>query len=353
MKRYFIFQDNKSQKFWSIDTNGKSFTVTYGKLGSAGQMTNKEFDSEEACEKEAAKLTAEKVKKGYVESSEEGVSSSKNEGKKYYTDYDEEADLVEKILGDKRLPEIKYLTIGYWQSCGEGEDCQSIIDMFSDHKDKFSHITSLYMGDIESEENELSWICQGNYSKIWDALPNLETLIIKGSNGLVLGDVSHKKLKSLELISGGTDKQTFEELAKADLPNLEKLVVYVGVEDYGYSGDISVVKPLLNKNLFPKLTYLGIVDAEEQDKVVEMVLESDILKNLKVWDTSYGVLTDEGANKIIENADKVKHLEKIIIEWHFISPETEKKLKKLPCKVLLSDSQFDEDEDYRYPMYTE
>ena len=37
MKRVFIFRDFKSQKFWSIDVCGSSFTVNYGKLGSEGQ----------------------------------------------------------------------------------------------------------------------------------------------------------------------------------------------------------------------------------------------------------------------------------------------------------------------------
>ena len=78
MKRCFIFQEGNSQKFWNIEQDGTGFTVTYGKLGTAGQNSVKSFDSEEKCEKEANKLIAEKLKKGYVESSEEGVLSAKN-----------------------------------------------------------------------------------------------------------------------------------------------------------------------------------------------------------------------------------------------------------------------------------
>ena len=32
MKRVFVFQDFKSQKFWSIDVVGTDVTVNYGKL---------------------------------------------------------------------------------------------------------------------------------------------------------------------------------------------------------------------------------------------------------------------------------------------------------------------------------
>ena len=41
MKRVFVFQDFKSQKFWSIDVVGTDVTVNYGKLGTDGQLLKK------------------------------------------------------------------------------------------------------------------------------------------------------------------------------------------------------------------------------------------------------------------------------------------------------------------------
>lgn len=70
MKQTFVFQDGNSQKFWSIETNGKDFTVTYGKLGTTGQSQTKSWENEEKCQKEASKLIAEKTKKGYKELSD-------------------------------------------------------------------------------------------------------------------------------------------------------------------------------------------------------------------------------------------------------------------------------------------
>src|SRR5436309_1121380 len=65
--RTFEFRDAKSSKFWNIDLKGNSFTVTYGKIGAAGQTQTKEFPDEARTRKEADKLVAEKVGKGYVE----------------------------------------------------------------------------------------------------------------------------------------------------------------------------------------------------------------------------------------------------------------------------------------------
>lgn len=66
MKHSLTFKDNKSDKFWQIETVGKSFTVTYGKTGTTGTSQTKTFESEEKCLKEAEKLLNEKLKKGYI-----------------------------------------------------------------------------------------------------------------------------------------------------------------------------------------------------------------------------------------------------------------------------------------------
>ena len=67
MKRTFIFKEGSSQKFWSIEIIGTGFTVNYGKLNTTGQSSSKSFETKEKCQKEADKLIAEKVKKGYQE----------------------------------------------------------------------------------------------------------------------------------------------------------------------------------------------------------------------------------------------------------------------------------------------
>ena len=68
MKKHLTYKNEKSDKFWQIEVSGKSFTVTYGKTGTAGASQTKTFDSEEKCLKEAEKLLNEKLRKGYKES---------------------------------------------------------------------------------------------------------------------------------------------------------------------------------------------------------------------------------------------------------------------------------------------
>ena len=67
MFKHLKFIDGTSDKFWEIQTNDATHTVTYGRNGTSGQSKSKTFDSEEACLKDAEKLINEKTKKGYSE----------------------------------------------------------------------------------------------------------------------------------------------------------------------------------------------------------------------------------------------------------------------------------------------
>ena len=305
----FVFQDFKSQKFWSIDVRGTDVIVNYGKLGTDGQTQVKNFSSAGEAEKAAGKLIAEKTKKGYVETLEEVAKEMKVEAKKYALSYDEAEEgvnLMDKILKDKKLPSLKQITIGCWGY--EGEDCSDIADGIVENKEKFAHFEGLFWGDIDFEEQEISWIEQVDLSPVLDAMPLLNNLKIKGTNNLSIGKKPRPNLKSLEIISGGLPDSVVEDILGSDLPNLEKLVLYVGVEDYGFDGDMNVFRPLFSKDRFPSLKWLGIVDAEEQNTVVEMFLESDILPQLETMDISAGVLTDEGARLLLDHVDKINNI---------------------------------------------
>jgi uncharacterized protein (TIGR02996 family) len=73
--RTFQYSDVKSHKFWNIEVSGTDLTVTYGKVGSAGQTQTKTFASAKKAQAEADKLIREKLKKGYVETTPVAAAS--------------------------------------------------------------------------------------------------------------------------------------------------------------------------------------------------------------------------------------------------------------------------------------
>jgi DNA ligase-1 len=74
MKRYFEFsgvdthnESGVASKFWEITVDGKHVSVRFGKIGANGQVTVKDFDTEEEANEHAEHVIAEKTKKGYLE----------------------------------------------------------------------------------------------------------------------------------------------------------------------------------------------------------------------------------------------------------------------------------------------
>ena len=63
METLLIQQTEKSNKFWKIVVKEKDYVVFYGKIGTAGSVKAKEFETEEECMNEANKLVASKRKK--------------------------------------------------------------------------------------------------------------------------------------------------------------------------------------------------------------------------------------------------------------------------------------------------
>lgn len=65
--RRFELVEGMSSKFWEISHSGSAITVRFGKIGAAGQVSQKDLGSEAAALREAEKLIKEKTRKGYVE----------------------------------------------------------------------------------------------------------------------------------------------------------------------------------------------------------------------------------------------------------------------------------------------
>lgn len=279
-----------------------------------------------------------------------------------YEDYEDggkdAATMIQEIMGDPDFSGLEEVVIGCWGECWDDQEgAQPLIDGIVENQEKFSHIKSLFIGDMDYEDCEVSWIIQGDYSKLWSAMPQLEKLVIKGSTDLSLGEIRHDNLKHLEIICGGLPSEVIQSVQKAKLPVLETLLLYVGVEDYGFDGDINTIAELLEQSDFPKLSYLGIVDSEMQNEITEVVLNSKYVDQINVLDLSLGSLTDQGGQMLLEQLPKHSNIKKLDLRYHFLSNEMMTKLEGISgVEVDVSDQQEADEYDgeiYYYPMLTE
>ena len=259
-----------------------------------------------------------------------------------YEDYDSgeksAENLVADILADPEFPALTELVIGDWGGAWE-DDCQAVLDGIVEHAEQFSHIQRLFVGDMDYEECEVSWIMQGDYSKLWAALPDLKSLTIKGSTELRLGEVCHEGLEELTIICGGLGSDVIRSVQNAKLPNLKKLLLYIGIEDYGFDGNADTIKELLEKADFPNLSYLGITDSEIQDELVRVVLDSKFMGQIETLDLSLGTLTDQGGALLLEALPKWPNVKKLDVHYHYLSDDMAKKLCSLPITVDVSEAE--------------
>lgn len=269
--------------------------------------------------------------------------------KRYEYDYEQYENgkgpktMIDDILADPDFSQVTDVTIGSWGSAWE-DNCQMILDDIADNKDKFAHVQQLFVGDMDYEDCEVSWIMQGNYGRLWKALPGLKELTIKGSTDLSLGEVEHENLEALTIICGGLPVSVLEEIQKAKLPNLKKLVLYIGVENYGFDGDEDTIRTFLEKSDFPKLTHLGIEDSEIQDQLTQVVLESKYMGQIHTLDLANGTLTDKGGALLLEKIPSYPNIKVLDIHYHYLSDTMAQQLKGLPIQVDASEA--NEPEEY-------
>jgi hypothetical protein len=266
------------------------------------------------------------------------------------------AQLFRQFIAGPGAPRVPALIIGDWGGCGAGDSDSSVaVNALVQGRERLPNLRALFLGDIAMEESEISWIQQSDLSPLWDAYPDLEYLQIRGGEHLSLGEMALPKLHTLILETGGLPASVLHEVRAADLPSLEHLELWLGVDDYGGDWTLEDLRPLLDGRLFPALRYLGLCDSEQQDEIAAAVCASPIMDRLRVLDLSMGTLTDEGGSALLA-CPAVRHLERLDLSYHFLSDDMMAKLSALGIDVDLSDRQEPDEhqgEVYRYVAVSE
>jgi hypothetical protein len=274
-------------------------------------------------------------------------------------DYEAAEDGVE-MLGvlaslkqDPKASEVSSIILGAWEEAYEVE-AQQFIDFFIDNKNTFSSLNALFIGEMTYEDNEISWIIQGNYSGLLDAYPQLECLRIRGGTGLSIGQVNHSSLKELIIETGGLNGGVLDEIAKSELPSLTRLELWLGDDGYGGNAKISNVEPLLSASKFANLKHLAIKNSEIQDDVTIAICNSDLINQLEVLDVSMGIMSDKGGEALLSNKDSLEGV-KINASENYLSEDMCTKLTKsgLDIDVGKQKEVEDDDDDYRYVSVSE
>ena len=259
-------------------------------------------------------------------------------------------DFIQNFAEAPFASQIEELIIGQWHDASG--DSSMVVNKLVELKDTFKNLKALFIGDITYEEMEISWIQQCDMSPILAAYPNLEFFQIRGGDKLSLSQLKHPNLKTLIIQTGGLPPNVINDISIAELPNLEKLEVWLGSDAYGFESKIEDFENIINGGKFPKLMYLGLKNSIIQDEIAIKIAQSPILDQLHTLDLSMGVLTDKGAQALLDSP-KIKQLTHLNLNHHYMSDSMMEKLRGLGISISMDDQEDADDEDYRYVEVSE
>lgn len=266
-------------------------------------------------------------------------------------EYDDEQTWTAKFRAFLELPGVEQqqgLVVGQWDAeAGTDGNPQEVVEALTGAHSRLPGLRVVFINDITYEENEVSWIPNGDLSPLLGAYPGLEHLGVRGGNDLSLGRLHLPELRTLVIQAGGLSREVVREVMSAELPSLEHLELFLGTENYGATSTAEDLSPVLDGQLFPRLKYLGLKNSDHQDQIAQIVAQAPVLNGLDTLDLSMGILTDEGAAALI-GSPLVNQLKKLDVSFNWCSDEMVAKLEALPVEVDASDQQEAEDDDWRY-----
>ncbi len=248
------------------------------------------------------------------------------------------------MLKQTGADQLTALIIGAWTEASGGDDSAPLVQKLFEVASQLPGLRALFMGEMTYEESEISWINQSDLSPLLKAFPRLETLRIRGGNGLSFSPVEQASLKEIAIETGGLPRSAIRELCLCQLPSLEHVELLLGEENYGFDGSVEDLQPLLSGKLYPKLKYLGLMNSVIANDIAAVVVNSPILGRIETLDLSMGNLDSEGAQSLLGLA-AYPQLKRLDISHHYASEESVTALKQaLKCEVVADDRQEPEDE---------
>lgn len=262
-----------------------------------------------------------------------------------YDDSRRMPELIDEFLAQVDAAQLDALVIGMWSEPYEAS-ANAVIAKLVERAAQLPALRALFIGDMTFEECEISWIVQGDYSPLLNAFPQLEELRIRGSNSLAIAPFTHQAMRSFTIECGGLPAEVAEALAQSSMPRLAHLELWLGTDEYGFSGGVDLYRRVLAALWTPALQYLGLRDAQIADELAQWLAGHEPIRQLDTLDLSLGTIGDLGAWALFQSP-YVRDLARLDLTHHYISEDCQAQLKTLPIQVVLDDAE-QEDDGYRY-----
>ncbi|MEV7503291.1 STM4015 family protein [Streptomyces sp. NPDC093018] len=226
-------------------------------------------------------------------------------------------DLWDRFLETVDPAGIRAIIVGPWGEAYDN-DSELIVNSLVKDRERLTGLRAVFIGDLEMEEAEISWIEQSDVTPVLAAYPQLEELGIRGGSGLRFPAVRHEHLRVLRFETGGLPGEVVRGVAGSELPALEHLDIWLGVSEYGGDATVADLAPFLAGGGFPALRHLGLRNSEIQDEIATAVASAPVVAQLTSLDLSMGVLTDEGMIALLDG-QPLTHLAKLDLHHNYVT----------------------------------
>jgi hypothetical protein len=243
------------------------------------------------------------------------------------------------------LTRVRALVVGAWEEAYDSGP-EPVIEALLAARSSLPALRALFIGDMEMEECEISWIHQGDVTRLLEGFGELAEFGVRGGTELVFRPVAHRRLRSLTVETGGMPAEAVRGVAAGDFPALERLTLWLGTANYGGDCEISDVAPILEGSRLPALRHLGLCNSDLQDEIAAAVAAAPVMARLETLDLSMGVLSDEGAAALL-GGQPLTHLRELDLHHNYLSEPICQRLRETlePAGVTLDLNQGDAEED--------
>ena len=248
------------------------------------------------------------------------------------------AEIFARFLDTVDPATVTHLVVGYWGASYDETNCDPVA-LLVDGASRLPNLTALFLGDIISEEAEITWIELPDVAPLLRAYPGLEWLGIRGGLQMRLSPLSGPTLKVLQVQSGSLYAFAVRAVSASDLPNLQTLELWLGIQERGGRATAADLAGILSGERLPALTRLGLMNSEIQDEICAAVATAPVVARLLELALSKGALTDDGAEALL-SGQPLTHLVELDLRHHYLTVPMVKRLRAAlaPVKMLLIDT---------------
>ncbi|MEV6249749.1 STM4015 family protein [Streptomyces sp. NPDC051742] len=259
--------------------------------------------------------------------------------------------LFERFLKTVDTGRVRAVVVGGWDEAYENSSAD-IVTALIGANNRLTGLEAVFLGDMDSEDCEISWIIQSDVTPLLAAYPALREFGVRGGSQLAFPSIRHTGLETLVVETGGLGADVVRGIAGSDLPALENLELWLGTDTYGADSTPEDLAPLLSGASFPALRSLGLCNSVIQDEIAAAVASAPVVARIERLNLSMGVLTDEGAAALLDG-QPLTHLAHLDLSHHFLSEAMRERvlaaLAPHGVTVVLDDAQ--EPEEYNGVVY--